>query len=186
MALLFPGAVAAAKKSYALEDLMNPLLSPELALWLVGPISRLATDQEIKDFGKLTSDEAARAFVEEFWKRRDRDPAYEGNALREKFEERSKEADRLFTESGVPGHRTDRGAVFVLYGPPAKEEFKLSEHPDDPATLVWNYAADSAPGLDGKKPEKRYQFIRRGELTVFFTPNLRPPRPRPGQPPLEP
>jgi GWxTD domain-containing protein len=173
------------RKSERLEDLMNPLLGPDYSLWLVGPIGRLATKDEVERFKRLTNDAEARAFVEQFWANHDPDPQFEGNSLRERFEERAREADRKFGESGVPGWRSDRGTTFILYGPPEEVKFDIAEHPDDPPVLVWTYPADAPKGLDGKPPERSYRFIRRGDVTVFFTPNTRPPRPRldrPGPP----
>lgn len=185
VASLALAASAKERKSERLEDLMNPLLGPDYSLWLAGPVARLATRDEVDRFKRLASDAEAKAFVDQFWQSRDPDPEYEGNSLRERFEERSREADRKFGEGGVPGRRSDRGTVFILYGPPEEEKFDIAEHPDDPPVLVWTYPVDAPKGLDGKPPERAYRFIRRGDLTVFFTPNLRPPRPRldrPGPP----
>jgi len=175
--------LARARKAESVEELMNPLLSPDYALWLVGPIARIATREEIESYLRATSDEEAREVIDEFWRRRDTAPAYAGNPLRERFEERVAEADRLYSEAGLPGRRTDRGTIFVLYGPPAEERFDIPEHPDDPPLLVWAYPADAGEGLDGKRPERLYRFIKRGDLTTFFTPNRRPPRPRFDRPP---
>ncbi len=184
LAALALGAGAVGVKPQSVEELMNPLLSPDLALWLVGPIAEIATREEIQGYQRLSSDEQARAFIEQFWKQRDPDPAYARNALRERFDERVAEADRRFAEAGLPGRRTDRGIVFVLYGEPGKERFDVSDHPDDPPILIWEYDAKVGKGLDGKRPDRTYRFIRRQDLTTFYTPNRRPPRPRVGRPPF--
>lgn len=170
------------RKAPSTEELINPLLSPELALWLVGPISRLAKADEIEAYGKLTDDGAAREFIDEFWRRRDPDPRFAANPLRETFTQRAEEADRLFSEAGARGRGTDRGTIYVLYGPPSEEEFEISEHPDDPPILLWRYDRDTAKGLDGKKPDRFYRFIKRDQKTRFYTPNRRPARPRIGPP----
>jgi GWxTD domain-containing protein len=179
------GALAGAQQrsGAAAEELMNPLLSPRYALWLVGPIARMASREEVRRFLAATDDGQAEAVIEEFWRRRDTAPEFPGNPLREDFEKRAEEADRRLTEAGVPGHRTDRGTLFVLYGEPQEERFDISEHPDDPPTLIWTYPANAGKGLDGKRPDRTYRFIKRGELTTFFTPNRRPPRPRLQGPP---
>lgn len=178
LALVALTAVAREKKAAKPEDLMNPLLSPRYALWLLGPISRLATKDEIQGYVSLVSDTEAEAFIAGFWAKRDPEPQYEGNSLLERFEERVREADKRFAEAGVAGRQTDRGITFVLYGPPAEERFDIAEHPDDPPVLVWTYAADAPLGLDGKKPERAVRFIKRGDLTQFFKPNLKPAKPR--------
>lgn len=169
-------------KKQRLEELMNPLLSPQHALWLAGPISWMASEEEIETYTGLTDDTRAEAFIEEFWRRRDPEPRYPRNPARERFEERATEADRLFREAGIPGRRTDRGTIYVLYGPPAEEDHEISKHPDDPPILIWKYPADAPKGLDGESPERYYRFIKRGELTTFYTPNTRPPRRRPNWP----
>jgi len=186
LSLASPPAADAARrgkgKSRPAEELINPLLAPELSLWLVGPISRMATEEEIEAYTSLVDDTAARAFIEEFWRRRDPDPRFAENPLRETFEERAAAADRLFTEAGARGRSTDRGTLYVLYGPPGEEDFDISDHRDDPPILVWKYPKGSPEGLDGTEPERFYRFIKRGEKTLFFTPNRRPQRPRPGPP----
>lgn len=182
--LLLAASAAAGKrpKRQSLEELMNPLLSPQHALWLAGPISWMASEEEIGAYTRLTEDSQAEAFIEEFWRRRDPEPRYPRNPARELFEERAAEADRLFREAGIPGRRTDRGTIYVLYGPPAEEDYEISQHPDDPPTLIWKYPADAPEGLDGERPERFYRFIKREELTTFYTPNTRPPKRRPNWP----
>lgn len=151
-------------------DLLNVALSPEWASWLIGPWARLASDDEVREFQKLTRDEDAAAFVERFWARRDPDPARPGNPVREAAERRAEEADRRFTEAGVAGRRTDRGTVFVLYGEPEKSEFQPSPLYGEPPLEVWTYPAAAARGLDGKAPARTYRFVKRDDLTQFYWP----------------
>ena len=81
-------------------SLTNPFLGPEYSSWLVGPISRLATPEESAAYLVLTDDAQAQAFIQQFWDRRDPSPDRPGNPLLEAFEQRSAEADRLYSESG--------------------------------------------------------------------------------------
>ena len=150
--------------------LTNPFLGPEYTGWLVGPISRLATPEEIEAFQALTTDEQAQAFVEAFWARRTGVVDQFGNTVRMVFEKRAAEADRAFSESGYRGRRTDRGAVFILYGPPKKTDYEVSPTQGEPPLEVWIYDETSPPGLDGRKPAPLYRFIKRGDLTVSWTP----------------
>jgi len=155
---------------YEAADLVNVLLSPEWASWLIGPYVRMATEQEVREFGKLTRDEDAAAFVERFWARRDPDPARPGNPVREAAERRAEEADRRFTEAGVTGRRTDRGAIFVIYGEPEKVDHEPSQIYGEPPLEVWTYPASAPRGLDGRPPARFYRFVKRDDLTGFYVP----------------
>jgi GWxTD domain-containing protein len=144
-------------------DLANPFLGPDWSSWLIGPIARLATPEEVQAFQGLKDDEAAAAFVEGFWKKR-------GPAVQKAFEQRSAVADRLYGEAGYLGRRTARGAVYVLYGPPGKVEFEVSPSPKESAIELWRYGASAPSGLDGKRPNPFYRFIKRGDVTVDYVP----------------
>lgn len=170
---------AVAPSSVSAADLSNPLLSPEHSQWLVGPIAELATPEEKAEFLGLRDDAAAAAFVEAFWERRKPYPLRPDNPLRETFEARAAEADRLYSEAGYLGRRTARGTIHVLYGPPPVIDYQLSPHPDDPPVTVWQYPAGSAAGLDGEVPERLYRFIKRGDLTELYTPRRAPVVERP-------
>lgn len=169
-------------------DLTNPFLGPEYTSWLIGPIARLATPEEIKAFQAITTDEQAQAFVEAFWAKRTGSADQFGNTVRQVFDKRSAEADRAFTESGYSGRRTDRGAIFILYGPPKKVDYEVSPTPGENPVEVWMYDETSPLGLDGRKPASLYRFIKRGDLTVTYTPGRTDPRlrHRPGMPPQDP
>ncbi|HUO86047.1 MAG TPA: GWxTD domain-containing protein [Thermoanaerobaculia bacterium] len=171
-------------------DLINTLVSPAYSQWLVGPIVVMATPDEVAAYLELASDEAAAAFIEDFWERRKPYPLREDNPLRALFEARAAEADRLYAEGGYLGRRTARGIVHVLFGEPAATDFEVSPHPDDPAIIRWEYPADAPPGLHGRRPDRVYRFVKRGELTELYVPRgssarSRPDleRPRPVQPP---
>jgi len=162
--------------SGSVAELTNPFLGPEHSDWLVGAISHLATAQEIQQYLDLKDDQQAAAFIEAFW-------AHRGNPVREAFDSRSAEADRLYSEAGFGGHRTDRGVIYVLYGAPDKVDFEVSPVAGGPPVEVWTYGAHAPSGLDGKRPSGLYRFMKRGELTVFYFPGARS---EPILPPAEP
>lgn len=160
-------------------ELINPFLGPTYSQWLVGPISRMASAQEMDAFLALRDDAAAERFIEDFWERRDPAPARPDNPLRTTFDERAAEADRLYAEGGYPGRRTDRGITYVLFGEPEKTDYEISPHPTDPPIEVWFYPADAEAGLSGEQPAPKYRFIKRDELTTFYVPrSLDDPRGR--------
>ena len=72
--------------------------------------------EEKKIFLELPKKERG-SFIEEFWKRRDPDPETEENEFRDSYINRIKKANELFTV-GQSGYLTDRGMIYVLFGPP--------------------------------------------------------------------
>ncbi len=168
LTLLTVGCGSGGTVSRSRAELTNPFLGPDYSAWLIGPVARIATSQEIQQFQALQDDQQAAAFVESFWSRRDPAPDRPGNAIREAFDQRSAEADRKYGEAGYLGRRTDRGVVYVLYGPPSKVDFEVSTRPGSPPIEVWTYGAEAPSGLDGKRPSGLYRFIKQGELTVLY------------------
>jgi GWxTD domain-containing protein len=159
-----------------MADLTNPFLGPEYSSWLVGPVARLATPAEVKAYLAVQDDAQAQAFIDRFWQSRNPTPDRPVNPLRDTFEKRAAEADRLYSEAGYLGRRTDRGAVYVLYGPPQKTEYQSSPDPGNPNLEVWTYGPGSPAGLDGKRPMAQYRFVKRGDLTVNYVPGMIDPR----------
>jgi GWxTD domain-containing protein len=153
-------------------DLNNLHLSPALSPWLVGAVSRIATPEEQAGYLALADDAAAEAFIEAFWARRDPDPARPGNPVRALFEERSREADRRFSEAGYLGRRTDRGTLLVLYGEPKSIDFEVNPRKGEPPIERWSYAGAKGVSLSGRPPSIVYRFSKRGDLTVFYSPPL--------------
>jgi GWxTD domain-containing protein len=178
-ALLATGACAGGatpRTPRTIEDLTNPYLGPEHSQWLIGAVARLATPEEVQGYLALRDGAAADAFIRDFWARRDATPAAPGNPLRETFEARSADADRLYSEAGMVGRRTARGTVHILYGRPSNIDFEVSPNPNDGPIELWLYAEGSPAGLDARTPSRFYRFIRRGDLTVPYTPRERDPR----------
>ena len=157
----------------AMADLTNPFLGPEYSAWLIGPVARIASRDEIKAYLALHDDREADAFIQQFWERRGQVASAGGfpsRSARAVFEERAAVADKKYSEAGLLGHRTDRGTIFVLYGLPSRGGFEVAQRPTDPPIEVWQYDAGAPAGLDGKQPDPVYRFAKRGDLTVFYHP----------------
>lgn len=148
-------------------DLTNFFLGPELAQWLVGPIAHLASEKERRDYLALNEDSEAAAFVAGFWERRGPNLVFPPTGPKITFYERAQEADRTYSEGTRLGRRTDRGTVFILYGPPDSIEFGSSPTRGGEPVEVWNYSTREK-GLDGNKPDRRYAFRKEENLTGFF------------------
>lgn len=156
-------------------DLVNFRLGPDLSHWLVGPIARMATPEEVRQYLEIGDDLSAVDFIETFWQRRDPDPGEPGNPVRLTFERRAMDADRLYSEAGTLGRRTPRGILYVLYGEPAEVKFEIAPEGGEPIE-VWHYPPDAAPGLDGRVPNGFYWFRKQGDLTLPYRPGGRGPR----------
>ena len=85
--------------------------------WINGPIGYLITPEERAAFRKLTTDDERDQFIEEFWRRRNPSPGSPENGFKEEVYRRIAYANEHFS-SGVPGWRTDRGHIYIMYGPP--------------------------------------------------------------------
>jgi GWxTD domain-containing protein len=92
--------------------------------WMEEDVLYLITDEEKSIFKKLSSDEEREAFIEQFWARRNPDPRSPYNTFKEEHYRRIAYANEHFT-SGIAGWRTDRGRVYIMYGPPDQ----LESHP---------------------------------------------------------
>jgi GWxTD domain-containing protein len=65
----------------------------------------------------MAPEQEKRAWFEDFWKERDPTPDTPENELMEEYYTRVAYANQKFY-AGRAGWRTDRGAVYIIYGPP--------------------------------------------------------------------
>lgn len=172
--------VAAGKRDTSFEDvdLTNFSLGAEYARWMVGPIARIATAAERDEFLSLADDAAAVAFIDEFWERRGGEGAWPRIGPKKVYEVRAEEADLFYSEGLYVGRTTDRGTIYVLYGPPLETDWQVSPEAGGPAVEVWMYPKNAEQGLDGSRPERVYYFRTDGDVTRFYTPRRRPQRGR--------
>src|SRR5579884_267955 len=89
--------------------------------WLNEEVIYIISDEERKAFSRLNTDEERENFIEQFWLRRDPTPDTEENECREEHYRRIEYANETFA-SGVPGWKTDRGMIYIKYGPPDERE----------------------------------------------------------------
>jgi GWxTD domain-containing protein len=89
--------------------------------WLTEEVSWIITKEEREAFLHLTTNEEREQFIEEFWRRRNPDRDSEENTFREEHYRRIAYANEHFS-SGIPGWKTDRGHMYILWGPPDEIE----------------------------------------------------------------
>jgi GWxTD domain-containing protein len=100
---------------------VKPELKKAYKDWLDKDVTYVITDEEKKAFKKLATDDERERFIEEFWRRRDPDPDTDENEFKEEYYERIAYANENFA-SGIPGWKTDRGRIWIMYGKPDGRE----------------------------------------------------------------
>ena len=100
---------------------VKPELKKAYRDWLDKDVTYIITDEERKAFKKLATDDERERFIEEFWRRRDPDPDTDENEFKEEYYERIAYANEHFA-SGIPGWKTDRGRIWIMYGKPDGQE----------------------------------------------------------------
>jgi len=91
-------------------------LSKTYRKWLDEDVRWIITDQEKSAFMQLSNDEERDQFIEAFWQRRDPTPDTEENEFKEEHYRRIAYANEHFA-AGVPGWKTDRGRMYIVFGP---------------------------------------------------------------------
>jgi GWxTD domain-containing protein len=89
--------------------------------WLDEDVTYIITDEERKAFKQLSTDDEREQFVEQFWLRRDPTPDTVENEFKEEHYRRIAYANEHFA-SGIPGWRTDRGRIYITFGPPDEND----------------------------------------------------------------
>ena len=89
--------------------------------WLDEDVIYIITEDEKKVFKELTTNEEREQFIEQFWTRRDPDPRTPENEFKEEHYRRVAYANERFA-SGIPGWRTDRGRIYIVFGKPDEIE----------------------------------------------------------------
>ena len=120
--------------------------------WANGPVRYLLTAQQRADYARL-SDLASRSeYVTEFWKAHDPIPETPVNEFREEFERRVAFADTRLAQEETRGSLTDRGMLFVLFGPPTwvgRRPIAVGEDTADPQGMSRYTAFEASAALKG-------------------------------------
>jgi len=147
--LIFPTNGRAQGHSTGLETSLDSLYAP---------LVYLMHEDEQGTYPSLTVAEK-QEFLRAFWARRDPTPGTPRNEAEEQFNARLAAVNRKFTElrtKPVPGWRTDRGRVYLEYGPPDITLSRRGLGSTLPFT-VWKYT-------QGNKRPRKYCFV---DITGF-------------------
>ncbi|HUA14555.1 MAG TPA: GWxTD domain-containing protein [Verrucomicrobiae bacterium] len=113
-----------AKQRKKNERALKQELSKPYKKWLDEDVVYIITPEERAAFKQLSNDEERDNFIEAFWQRRDPTPDTEENEYKEEHYARIAYANEHFA-AGVPGWKTDRGRIYIMYGKPDE----IDSHP---------------------------------------------------------
>jgi GWxTD domain-containing protein len=86
--------------------------------WLDEDVVWIIDRRERSAFLRLKADEEKDKFMEDFWERRNPTPGSAENPAKKEHYRRIEYANAYFTEAITPGWKTDRGRIYIVYGPP--------------------------------------------------------------------
>jgi GWxTD domain-containing protein len=84
--------------------------------WLSEDVTYIISPEERNAFLQLDTNEEREQFIEQFWLRRSSNPDLPENDFKEEHYRRIAYANEHFA-SGVPGWKTDRGRMYIMWGP---------------------------------------------------------------------
>ena len=131
--LLF-AAAAPSCRLYKMEQHLTPPYAEFLA-----KVQYIMTGQERKIYLELPDSEKDK-FIEEFWERRNPNPGSKENAFKTEYLDRVQRAQDLFRGEGRAGYVTDRGRIYILFGPPS-ERMTYPMDAEGYCREVWYYGA---------------------------------------------
>lgn len=98
----------------------------------------IARQEEKKAYASLKNPDGKRQYLFEFWQRQDPTPGTPVNEFRIEYQRRLQYTNDNFRSYTRPGWKTDRGRIYVLYGPPNDVE----RFPNNPLSYnyeIWHY-----------------------------------------------
>lgn len=135
------------------EKALHQELSKTYKKWLDEDVRWIITDQEREAFLKLSNDEERDQFIEQFWQRRNPTPDSVDNPYKDEIYRRIAYANEHFA-AGIPGWKTDRGRIYIMYGPADEVE-------SHPAGGTYDRPIDEGGGTTSTYPfeDWRYRYL---------------------------
>ena len=109
------------KEKKANSKALKQELSSTYKKWLNQDVAYIITPEERSAFKQLSNDEERDQFIEQFWLRRDPTPDTPENEYKEEHYRRIAYANEHFS-AGIPGWKTDRGRIYIIWGAPDQIE----------------------------------------------------------------
>jgi GWxTD domain-containing protein len=121
--------------------------------WLNEDVRWIITDEEREAFMRMSNDEERDQFIEQFWLRRDPTPDTVENEYKEEHYRRIAYANEHFP-AGIPGWKTDRGRIYIMFGKPDEIE-------SHPSGGTYNRPQEEGGGTTSTYPfeDWRYRYL---------------------------
>jgi GWxTD domain-containing protein len=105
--------------------------------WLNEDVAYIITNEERATFKSLETRAELEHFIQQFWVRRDPTPGTAENEFKEEHYRRIAYANQNYgTAANLPGWKTDRGRIYITYGPPDEKD----SHAGDAIPFeLWRY-----------------------------------------------
>jgi GWxTD domain-containing protein len=117
--------------------------------WLRQDVAYLASDSEKAAYMSLAGDPERYAFIERFWQQRDPSHGTTKNEFRDEHYRRIAYSNARF-HAAEPGWKTDRGRIYITWGPPDQIESHPSGDKSGPFE-IWIYRAGSGPAATSER-----------------------------------
>jgi GWxTD domain-containing protein len=138
---------------------------PKLALfWLTEDVAFIISPEERCAFLHLATDEERDHFIEQFWCRRAPDTKSLDNSFKREHYERIIIANQKLSDQ-TPGWKTDRGRVYVTFGPPGSIEShqsgeKTGRQPEEGnETVQYSWEAWHYNDIEGLGEDVEFAFV---------------------------
>jgi GWxTD domain-containing protein len=136
--------------------------------WLNEDAQWIITLGERSAYMSLASNDERMQFIQQFWFRRNPEPGSSENKFKEEHYRRLAYANQHFA-SGGPGWKSDRGHVYIVYGPPDSIDAHLSGANGDAQPFeVWHYDA-----LRPQTPKGESESAQDSEASIIRDVNLK-------------
>jgi len=148
--------------------------------WSNEEVPYIISEEERRAFDRLNSEVERRAFIDQFWSRRDPSPGTVPNEFRDEHYRRLAYVNQRFAFSSRPGWQSDRGRIFIIHGKPDE----LEDHPAGPGGTYpytkWTYRYVEGIGANvdfvfiDPARNGEYRLVPRGQAAVNATPTSDP------------
>jgi GWxTD domain-containing protein len=148
--------------------------------WLNEDVAYIITDAERQAFKNLRTNEEYERFIQQFWERRDPTLGTAENEFKEEHYRRIAYTNEKFAatasadSAGLPGWKTDRGRIYIVYGPSDEKETHAGNASTPPyEDWLYRHIVDLGPVVVRFVDENRDGRYRQATMPLLALPPVR-------------